>query len=105
MKTERRKTPRIKECIPLIVRAARGGNASYQFNSVVENIGAEGLFAFAPRVMKVGEKLTVFVRFALAGSNPLQAPAIAARAVVVRVEEQSGGSCNFAAAFIRHRFV
>ncbi len=105
MTTERRTTTRINERIPLIVRGAPGRGTSYQFTSLAENIGAGGLLAHAPRIMEVGEKLTLFVRFALAGSNPPQAPAIAARAVVIRVEEKSGESCNFAAAFVRHRFI
>jgi hypothetical protein len=105
MKIERRKKPRLNEPVSVIVRSAAGCGKNYRFNTTAKNIAAGGLCAIAPRVMEVGDKVTLFVRFALAGGNPLQAPVIAARAVVVRVEEQCGDSCTFAASFLRHRFV
>jgi c-di-GMP-binding flagellar brake protein YcgR len=105
MNIERRNKPRISEPVSLIVRSSSSCNAGYQFSSTTKNIGAGGLCAFAPRAMEVGEKVTLFVRLALVGSNPPQAPDIAARAIVVRVEEKSEESCTFAVSFLRHRFI
>jgi len=102
---ERRKRARIDNPVPVIVRGPAGCSERYQFKTTAKNIGAGGLCAFAPRVMEAGEKITLFVHFALAGSAPPHAPAIAARAVVVRVEDQCGESCTFAASFLRHRFM
>jgi hypothetical protein len=105
MKTERRKKQRIYEPVPIIVRGSADSGQSYQIKAIARNIGAGGLCAFAPRIMEVGEKVALFVRFSRAGSNPPQAPAIAARAIVVRVEEKSGESSAFAASFLRYRFI
>ena len=104
MKIERRKKQRINEPVSLIVRGSVDGE-SYQIKATARDIGAGGLYAFAPRIMEIGEKVTLFVRFSLAGSNPPQAPAIAVRAVVVRVEEKCGESSAFAASFLRYRFI
>lgn len=105
MRIERRNKARINGPVPVIVRGPAGCSERYQFKTTAKDIGAGGLCAFAPRVMEAGEKVTLFVRLALAGSTPPHAPAIAARAVVVRVEEQCGESCTFAASFLRHRFI
>jgi hypothetical protein len=105
MQEERRKRLRINQPVPVLVRGSADCRKRYQFRATARNIGAGGLCAFAPRVMEVGEKVTLFVRFALAGSSPPQAPAFAALAVVVRVEEKRGDSCTFAASFLRHRFI
>jgi len=105
MESERRQKPRINEPVTVLVRGSADPGNPYQFKTTAKNIGAGGLCAVAPRRMEVGEKVTLFVRFALAGSNPPQAPAMAARAVIARVEPQRGGSCVFAASFLRHRFI
>jgi hypothetical protein len=105
MEIERRKKQRINEAVSVIVRSSAASSQAYQVKAIAKNIGAGGLCALAPRIMEVGEKVTLFVRFSLAGSNPLQAPAIAARAVVVRVEETCGESSVFAASFLRYRFI
>lgn len=105
VKEERRGKPRMYDPIPVLVRGSEDCGKRYQFSAVAKNISAGGLFASAPRVMGVGEKITLFVRFELAGSKPARSPAIAARAEVVRVEAQSGDSCAFAACFLRHRLI
>jgi hypothetical protein len=102
---ERRQKPRINEPVPVIVRGSDGHGRTYRFNTIARDIGSGGLCASAPRIMQTGEKILLHVRFALAGSKPSQAPAIAARARVLRVEEQSNGSCVFAASFLLHRFI
>jgi hypothetical protein len=105
MEIERRKKQRMSEPVSIIVRGSADCGQTYQFNATTRDIGPGGLCALAPRIMEVGEKVTLFVRFSLAGSHPPQAPAIAARAVVVRVEETCGESSAFAASFLRYRFV
>jgi hypothetical protein len=105
MKTERRKKQRLYEPVSIIVRGSADCGQAYQFKATARNIGPGGLCAFAPRIMAVGEKVTLFVRLSLAGSNPSQSPAIAARAVVVRVDEECEESSTFAVSFLRYRFV
>ena len=105
MNLERRQKPRINEPIPVIVRGSDGHGKTYRFSTVAQNVGAGGICASAPRAMKAGEKISLHMRFALVGSKPSQAPAVSARAVVSRVEEQPNGSCVFAATFLLHRFL
>ena len=104
-KQERRRHSRMNDSVSIIVRGSAGPGKTYQFNTRTRDIGAGGLSAFAPRIMETGEKITLFVRFALSEGNLAQAPSIAARAIVVRVETQHDGSCIFAAYFLRHRFI
>lgn len=104
MLTERRKKARVEGPFPLTVRGWEMGGLAYRFNTSAKNIGAGGLFATAPRLMSVGEKITILVRFALSDDR-VQAPMIAARGRVVRVEDADGDGCSFAVAFLRHRFV
>jgi hypothetical protein len=93
---ERRRKPRIYDPVFVVVRGS---------DSCARNIGSGGLCAYTPQIMKTGEKLRIHIRFARAGSKPLEAPAIAARAVVLRVEKQFNGLYLFAASFLLHRFV
>ena len=105
MNVERRRKLRIHDPIPVIVRGSKVHGKGYQFETTARNVGSDGLCASAPRILKAGEKVTLFIRFALSGSKPLQAPVVAARAIVVRVQENANGSCIFAASFLHHRMI
>jgi hypothetical protein len=105
MSMERRRNPRVNEPLSVTVRGSDGRGESYQFEAVTQDICARGLRCYAPRMMAVGEKVFLHVRFALAGSHPSQAPNVSAQAVVLRVEERLDGSCIFAASFIRCHFI
>ena len=102
---ERRRKPRLYDPVFVVVRGSDACGKTYQFSTIARNIGSGGLCAYTPQIMKTGEKLRIHIRFARAGSKPLEAPAIAARAVVLRVEKQFNGSYLFAASFLLHRFV
>jgi hypothetical protein len=105
MDTERRQKHRINDPIQVIVRGSDGYGALYRFNTITRDIGSDGLRAMAPRVMKEGERISLRIRFAKAGSKPVQAPAVTARAVVLRVEEQPDESSLFAVSFLSRRMV
>ena len=105
MNLERRRKPRISDAVPVIVRSLKGRDMAYQFETVTLDVGAGGLCAFAPRRMEEGETVSLHIRFRLAGSMPSQAPCVAARAVVARVEKRPDNSCVFAVTFRRYRFV
>jgi len=105
MDMERRNKPRISHPIPVIVRGADENGEMYRFDTIAKDVGAGGLRAMAPRIMKEGERISLRIRFALAGSKPVQAPSVAARGVVSRVEEQSDKSSLFAVSFLYRRIV
>ncbi len=97
---DRRKKPRIDDAIPVSVRGSEPRGKSYRFDTVARDIGAGGLSAFSPRILKKGEKLLLHIRFARAGSKPARAPEILAQGLVTRVEDRPGFSCVFAVSFL-----
>jgi len=99
VKPERRSKPRLYDPIPVMVQGSEGNGELYKFDTVAQNIGPGGLSAFAPREMREGEELAVRIRFSLAGTKPIQAPVVAARAIVVRVEKLYDNACTFAVSF------
>jgi hypothetical protein len=105
MDTERRQKHRINSPIQVIVRGSDSHGALYRFDAITRDIGSDGLCAMAPRVMKEGERISLRIRFAKPGSKTGQAPAVTARAVVLRVEEQPNDSSLFAVSFLSRRMV
>ena len=105
LKPERRQKPRIYDPIFVVVRGSDTSGNKYQFSTIARNIGPGGICAYTPQLMEAGEKITVHIKFARAGSTPSEAPRVAASAVVVRVEKQFNGSFLFAASFLLYRFL
>ena len=96
---DRRRKCRMTDPVPVRVRGAGPGGKAYRFETVARDIGAGGLCALAPRVMKSGEPIFLRIRFARAGSRPAQAPEFSVQGRVVRVEEQADGFFLFAVSF------
>jgi hypothetical protein len=105
MHIERRQKPRVNDPIRIAVRGLDDSGGRYHFDTITRDIGSDGLCATAPRIMKAGESISLRILFARAGSKPVHAPAMAARAVVLRVEEQADKSSLFAVSFISRRMV
>jgi len=97
---ERRSKPRMDDPVPVKVSGSGASGKAYRFETVSRDLGAGGLRAFAPRVMQVGERLSMRIRFVRMGGRPVYAPEISLRGRVVRVEEQPGGNSIFAVAFL-----
>jgi hypothetical protein len=97
MQTERRSKPRMYAPVQLRVRGTAGSGESYDFETVARNIGAGGVCAAAPRVLQPGDRLSLEIRFALAGSRPATAPVILTYGVVLRSKTLAQGRCIFAA--------
>jgi hypothetical protein len=102
MNKERRQKPRLKGPLPVTVRSINRREKPFQFHSITRDIGSGGLCAIAPSPFQPGEKINLHIRFALPGSSPAQAPAVSARAVVLRTKERPDGTCVFAVSFL-HR--
>jgi hypothetical protein len=105
LKPERREKTRIYDPIFVVVRGTDVLGDPYKFNTIARNIGPGGLSAYTPQLMEVGEKITIQIRFARAGSAPRYAPLVAATAVVLRVDKQLNGTYLFAASFLLYRFL
>ena len=100
MKEDRRRKDRLDWTLPISVRGSEKGGETYRFETVAPNIGGGGLCAFAPRKMKVGERISLRIRFARVGRKPPRAPEISVRGLVVRVEERPADYCKFAVLFL-----
>jgi hypothetical protein len=100
MQVERRRKERMAFALPVSVSGSEGGGKEYQFETIARDIGAGGLCAFAPRKMKLGETLSLRVRFAHPGSRAIQAPEVTMRGLVVRTEARPTGLYMFAVSFI-----
>ncbi|MDM7996241.1 MAG: hypothetical protein QUT30_11235 [Acidobacteriota bacterium] len=105
IKPERRKKIRIYDPVFVVVEGTDACGNRYRFTTIARNIGPGGLCAYTPQVMETGEKISVRIRFARAGSTPQEAPTVAASAVVIRVEKQFNDSYLFAASFLLYRFL
>ena len=81
----------------LRVRGTGKDGEPYDFETVTRDIGAGGVRASAPRALEPGDRFSLEIRFALAGSRPAKAPVISTHGVVLRVEPLDQGRSLFAA--------
>ncbi|MDR1728356.1 MAG: hypothetical protein LBT74_10620 [Acidobacteriota bacterium] len=102
---ERRKDTRIKDALPIFVTGRDRFGRRFSFRTATWDIGARGLRAIAPQVMRVGEELTLRIRFAKTSGTTTSAPEATAQCVVLRSEARSDGACVFAASFLKKRML
>ena len=100
MNSNRRKQNRLECILPLKVRGSGNERKTYRFETVVRDIGPGGLCGYAPRMMRIGETLSMRVRFARPGSSAVQAPEISVRGQVIRAEARPTALCMFAVCFL-----
>jgi hypothetical protein len=100
MNPNRRKQKRLECVLPLKVRGSVSEGKTYRFETVARDIGPGGLCGYAPRTMRIGERLSMRVRFARPGSRAAHTPEISVRGQVIRAEERPTGLCIFAVSFL-----
>jgi len=98
---ERRKDTRIKDALPIFVTGRDRLGRRFSFRTATWDVGACGLRAIAPQVMRVGEELTVRIRFAKTHGPATSAPEATAQCVVLRSEVRADGTCVFAVTFLK----
>lgn len=76
----------------------------FEVETVLDNIGAGGLYLRLGRAIKQGAKLVLAINLSRSGTPKSSAPRVAARGVVLRAEPQNDGTCGVAIAFTRTRF-
>jgi len=102
---EKRKDTRIKDTLPVFVTGRDRAGRRYSFRTATWDIGTCGLRAIAPKMMRVGEELTLRIRFAKTSNATISAPEATAQCVVLRAEARPDGACVFAAAFLKKRML
>jgi hypothetical protein len=105
MDIERRKNHRIYDPLPVFVYGSGDNNQTFQFDAITWDFGPGGLCAFSPRILQEKEKIYLRIRLAHAGGAPFQSPEVEARAVVLRSQAMSDGSCLFAAFFLQRHII
>jgi len=102
---ERRGLPRVQIAYPATVRGIDANGEAFEISTLIDNLGAGGLFVYLPRPISKGVQLFAVVRLATALGDAVPVPRIATRGVVVRTEPAQDGGCGVALAFTQHRFL
>lgn len=97
---DRRIHPRIYHPMPITVRGA-----DFSFDTVTDNISAGGLLSRSSRKLEARDTLDLRIKFAIAGSQPKNAPKLAAQGIVTRVRSLDDGTYEFAVKFTRRRLL
>lgn len=79
----------------------------FKLYTVIDNLGAGGLYLKMPRGVKPGATLSVVVRFSTRRFEPTtdEVSCLAASGRVLRAEPQPDGRWGVAVEFRRHRFI
>jgi hypothetical protein len=98
---ERRVKPRIRQPFPARVCGVDSEDCPFDLNVGLENISSGGIYLRFSRLLKLGDELSLVVRF----SNGQQGAAAALRTRVVRVDPGVDGLYGIAMAIQRYEFI
>jgi hypothetical protein len=102
---QRRRKSRIYQPFPVRVRGVDASGESFEVDTTLDNLSAGGVFLRLRRWVAEGSKIFLVLHLSIAREEGVQAPRVAVRGVVIRVERQIDGSCGLAIAITRHRFL
>ena len=102
---EFRSKPRIYDPFPVTVHGVDIDGETFEFETIVDNISAGGLYLRLMRCIERGVKLLVVIRLSTAPSDDVSAPRIVTHGEVLRAESKPGGVCCVAIAFTHHHFL
>ncbi len=98
---ERRHHPRIKVDLPAVVRGVDEHSERFEQRTHVCNLSVSGLYLRPVRGVTPGARLFIYFYFLTASHEP--GLAVAALAIVQRVEPEVDGSGGVAVMFLRYR--
>lgn len=79
---------------------------SFETETVIDNLSADGLYLRLMRAVKQGAKLSVVFHLSLkTGAEAVSQPRVAVKGLVLRTESKPGGVCGVAITFDRSRFL
>lgn len=100
-----RNKPRICDPFPVTVHGVDADGAKFEFETVIDNISAGGLYFRLTRCVDPGVELLLVIRLSTATMDGAAAPNVVATGVVLRAEPKPGGTCGVAVAFTHHHFL
>lgn len=100
---ERRDKPRIYVPFPTTVRGVGSGGKRFEANTQLENLGATGLYLRLDQPLETGKRIFVVVYLSTTCSQ--DAPRVAIRGIVQRVELKPDNTFGVAVAITHHRFL
>ena len=100
---ERRGKPRLYGCFPAMEQDVEKSGEPADFNAVITNISATGLYVRLMRSEEPGSTLSLLMTFA-SRANP-EEPLITVNGRVLRVEPQRSGDFGLALAITYHEFL
>jgi len=104
-KQERRRSLRITVPFPVRVRGISPTGKRLEFETEIENLGANGLLLHSVHDIRNWRNLTMVMRLSLAADSAAPAPIVAARAKILRTEPRGERRASYAVAFTRRRFI
>jgi hypothetical protein len=102
---ERRRSARLSEPFPVFIRGVDAIGRAFEYNTVLDNVSADGFYMRLGRYLAPGTKLFAVVRLTTSSDPGVSAPRLAARSIVVRAEPQSDGRWGLGVQFTHHRFL
>jgi hypothetical protein len=100
-----RSKPRIYDPFPVTVKGVDADGETFEFETVIDNISAGGVYLRLTRCVDPGVKLLLVIRLSTAPTDDATAHCVVTTGVVLRAEPKPGGACGVAVAFMHHHFL
>lgn len=103
--TVRRYSERLYGSCQAIVRGVDSEGKEFTEVTMLENVSASGLYVKIPRRMKAGSHLFVVFAFSTVALQEIQAPRVAVRGQICRIDALNEDVTGVGLRFQRHRFL
>ena len=103
--TERRSKPRIYQPFCAIVQGIDARGKDFEISAQLVNLSALGLYMILAQSVEPGAKLDAIIQFSSIPTNGVDAPRVAIKGVVLRVELNHSGVYGVALEFTQYRFL
>jgi hypothetical protein len=102
---ERRSSPRIYDCFPAKVCCKDLNGKRFEIETVLDNIGARGLYVRLSQRVEPGAEVSVELRLSSANNASVFAPRLVTHGEVLRIEPPADGTFGVAIEFYQGRFL
>ena len=102
---ERRDKPRLNVPFPAMVRGVNANGEAFETDTHLNNLSRGGLNLKLGQPVEPGMKLFILIQLAAPESQDAEAPRVAVRGNVLRVERQPDGPYSVAVAITQYRFL